>query len=177
MSLIELLISLFIFSVIAIILSTALNTVVHNRLHIEYSTDELRVLQKTLMIMAQDMEQIVNRTGMQSDEGKFQGKEHQLSFHHLGAMSATDVKHETVEYVDYYLDADQLYRRTTLGSLELLAKVSGIEFYYYDKNNHIHRQWPSEKTKDEVLPRAIQMDLNLGKRGSLSQLYVIPYTY
>jgi general secretion pathway protein J len=188
-TLLEILIALFIFSLLSVILAGALRNVIHAYADTANKAQRLHALQMALLIISGDMEQAVNRpvwNASGKEEAAFVGDAHHFTLTHIGAGYTPKSTHVSLlQRVRYDVNEDNqiLWRGTTAvldqaaesrwQAQHLLEKVMSVEFQYVDKNKKLHRVWPVEGLEDQPLPCAVQLKLNLLNWGTISEVYVI----
>ena len=187
-TLLEILIALFIFTILSIMLVTALHTVIGAQSGTEKSAERLRQLQMTLLIMSRDIEQAANRPSVDAsgkENPAFMGDQHGFTFTHLGiANPFSNTARSTMQRASYTWDENVLSRitwdavdqaaGTKSHTRELLTDVPDAYFEYLDNDGKSHEQWPLQEQKNSPLPRAVRIHLTIKNWGKLSQLYVIP---
>lgn len=187
-TLLELLVALFIFSILSTILVAALQSVINAYTESEKKADRLRSLQRALLILSRDIEQttfrpIVNTVG--KEEPAFVGTMRGFSFTHFGVGDPSgNALTSAMQRVDYHFSERSLWRtvyrvldqapQTQAKAHPLLENVSVASFQYVDKQQRLHSTWPIEgENNKEPLPRAVKINLTIPHWGKLSQLYVI----
>lgn len=187
-TLLEILVALFIFSIIAIMLVKGLESVISAQSGTERNAERLRQLQFSLLILSRDLAQTVNRPIMNaygSEESAFVGSPTRFSFTHLGYASGALPLVTSGLQRTQYLYADKGFWRVTWPALDLTAKtsnnkrlllsgISALAFSYLDREGKWQDNWPLEGDNKQPLPMAVQVTLTIPEWGSLSQIYVIP---
>jgi len=187
-TLLEILIALFIFTVLSLIMVGALRTVINAQSGSDDKADRLRQLQLTLLVMSRDIEQAVNRPIVNAagkEEAAFIGEPDQFQFTHTGFANPMGViARSSLQRSGYVWKEEAIFRltypvldeapKTTSEQRLLLTHVEEVHFKYLDHEGRFHDNWPVEDKKDEPLPRGIKIDFTLVKWGKLSQLYLVP---
>lgn len=188
-TLIEILIALFVFSILALILSSALHNVINIQSGTDHSAERLRKLQFALLLFSRDIEQsvdrpILNATGRQ--DPAFVGKARSVVFTHTGiAVSPDSFAHSNMQRAEYSFHDNALWRNTWQAldqppdakprQRKILDDVSDVRFEYVDEKNRVQKEWPvAGQSNTQLLPRAVRIYLTIPNWGSMSQLYVIP---
>src|SRR5262249_3778215 len=86
-TLLEILIALFIFTILSMMLASALHNVINIQARTENNAERLRKLQMGLLVFSRDIEQAVNRKVVNSsgkDESPFTGSRLSVAFTHAG---------------------------------------------------------------------------------------------
>lgn len=186
-TLLEILIALFIFTILSTILVGALRNMMDAQTATEHKAERLRHLQFALLMISRDVEQAIDRPVYAADgkeEQSFIGASKSFTFTHAGYANLTGVlTHSTLQRTGYYWDNGALWRKswgvldqapqTQAHVRDLLEDVSEAHFQYLDKDNKFHDDWPVEGQDEQQLPRAVRIYLTISKWGTMSQLYVI----
>ena len=187
-TLLEILIALFIFSIISMILVGALRRVIDAQAGTEQHAARLRQLQFAFLILSRNLEQMVNRPVLNAsgqEEPAFLGTPTRFVFTHGGFANVTNTSiHSTLERTAYVWTDSALWRLTweaidqAPASLphwrKILTDVSFARFQYLDQEGHFVDHWPIEEDINQFLPRAVRVQFTFSKWGKISQLYVIP---
>ena len=192
-TLIEVLIALFIFTIISVIMVSALHMVITTQGSLEKNTARFDQLQLTLVLMQRDLEQIIDRpiTATNAQEPSVSGTSTDIKFTHAGfANPLGTLTRSTLQRTQYYLQKNTIIRQTwpsldrthdTVASeRKLLDEVTDLRFEYLDQSGKFQNHWPTEnqQTANQQpgtnLPHAIRVTITLKKMGRISQLYVIP---
>ncbi len=186
-TLMEILIALFIFTILSVLLVGAL----HNVIGIEHRTEEnaerLHSLQRALLIVSRDIEQAVNRPVLSAsgrEEPPFQGDKNQMMFTHAGFANPTGAARQSTLQRSGYAVKGNTFVRISYNVLDqaqktrphqsiLLNNITDMYFEYLDKEGRFHPDWPLPGKKEEKLPRAVRIYLTIPNWGKMSQLYVI----
>lgn len=187
-TLLEILIALFIFTILSLMLVSALHTVIGAQSGTEKNAERLRHVQIVLLGMSRDIEQAVDRpitNASAKQDPAFMGDPHQFTFTHTGIANPMGTSaRSTLQRVQYAGD-ENLLSRTTWDALDqaptskshtrpLLTDVTEARFEYIDKDGKPHQEWPVEDQSHSPLPRAVRIYLTIKDWGKMSQLYVIP---
>ncbi len=186
-TLLEILIALFIFTILSIMMTSALHTVISAQGGAERNAERLRLLQIVLVRISRDVEQIVDRP-IKSANGKdasaFFGAPTGFVFTH-GGMAGQSNQHQVLQRTQYIWTQNGLWRMVwdvldqasnspKPRQREVLANVTDAEFEYYDNKNVAHKEWPVAGMANQTLPRAVKINLTIADWGVIRQLYVIP---
>lgn len=188
-TLLEILIALFIFSILSLMMASGLHNIINFQSRVESKAQDLRELQFTLLLMSLDLEQAVNRPIYNADgkeEAAFLGTESSFSLTHLGYAKATgNLLANDLQRSGYFLTGQTLSRitwpvldqapTTVSESRVILHNVEAIAFEYLAPDGRFYKVWPPATNSNVgALPRAVRVYLSLGVRGKMSQLYLIP---
>lgn len=185
-TLLELMISLFIFTIVSIIMVTALHSVLASDAATKNKSADFQILSNTLTLMSRDVEQTINRP-ITNAKGKEQaaliGTATTLAFTHAGMFNPLSAK-STLERTQYLLVDQTLIRMTwpvldqapkTLSDQRKIAtQVLQLQFSYLNSKGQYQNSWPPDNNADSALPRAIKVSLTFAKWGTLTQLFLIP---
>lgn len=187
-TLVEILIALFIFSIVSMIMVTGLHTVFNSQSNAEKHADALTKLQITFLLISHDFEQVINRPVTNAKkivEGPLIGTHDTVTFTHAGfANPLGSLQRSTLQRTAYSLENEQLIRsiwpvldqtqKTLPNKRIILRSVTNLRFEYLDNQGKFQDNWPSADQKQDVLPRAVRVTMTLKNWGTLSQLYLIP---
>lgn len=187
-TLLEILIALFIFTVLSLIMVGALRTVINAQTGSENKAERLRQLQMVLLVMSRDIEQAVNRPVVNAagkDEAAFVGEPDHFQFTHMGfANPVGALAHSTLQRTGYAWSDNSIFRitwpvldqapKSQPHQRRLLMNVEEAHFQYLDHDGRFHDKWPVEDKTDQPLPRGVRIYLTLSKWGKMTQLYLIP---
>jgi general secretion pathway protein J len=187
-TLLEILIALFIFSILSMILTSALHSVINAQEGTEKSAEQLRDMQLALLMFSRDVEQAVNRPIISAngkEEAALIGSTTEITFTHAGlANPKAALVQSNMQRVRYYWGDQSLWRmtwpvldlapQTSSHARRLLSSLSAVTFQYLDSKGQFHREWPQQSGSQEALPRAVQITFSIENRGDMTQLYVIP---
>jgi general secretion pathway protein J len=190
-TLLEVLIAVFIFTLVAIIMTHALSIVFHSDAATETRTNRLAELQMATLLFSRDTEQIINRPTVDAKgatRNSLEGYTTRVTFTHGGLANPNGVMNRsTLQKTSYSFEGGALYRQvwpvldavqTTLPKKrKLLSGVTELHFDYLDYRGLFHNTWPpAEQTKQMSFPRALRITMTLEHWGKLSLLYAIPAT-
>jgi general secretion pathway protein J len=186
-TLLEILIALFIFTIISLMLAGGLRIVIDTQSTTEKHAEQLRQLQIAFLLLSRDITQIVNRPIVNShgrEERPVVGESAQFAFTHMGlANSTSSIARSSMERTRYEWHDHALWRtswpaldqapETISHSRKILSNVDDMKIDYLDNGHAFRQQWPIAGEAKQVLPRAIKITLTITDAGSVSQLYVI----
>ncbi len=166
-TLIEILIAISIFSIMAVIASSVLYTVFNARDRTTEHATALSQLQIAFVLIERDLTQIVNRpvTTHTSKENALVGLAHTISFSRGGIINPLfKNKESSIGRVKYFLKNKQLIRdydmavdrnkSSKTNSEVLLDQVTALDFNFIDKNSQSLSQW-----YDQALPKAVRITI------------------
>lgn len=185
-TLLEVLIALFIFSIISLILSRALHNVITIVSGTEATATRVRELQHALLIFSRDVEQIIDRPILGpagTHEPPFIGSAYAFQLTHLG-FTDTSGHLSHLQRAGYEWHDQTIWRKTWTALDQppqavaevhpLLRQISATHFEYLGEQNHFYDRWPPPDSKKLKLPRAIKITFTIANWGTMSQLYALP---
>lgn len=188
-TLLEILVALFVFTILSMVLMSALHHVIDIQQHTEAKAMRLRQLQMALLTFAKDVEQTIDRSINNGGkrEAAFIGSAKGFTFTHGGYANPNGQASQSHLQRARYQFSEQAIWRLTWPKLDgaavlkpnarLLLHVSTAYFSYLDKEGHFHSEWPIGDEKKQALPCAVKMTLTFSDWGTLSQLYAVPQTH
>lgn len=186
-TLLEILIALFIFTIVSLMMAGGLHTVITAQSGTEQSALRLRELQIVLVRMARDVQQAVNRpvkTASDQDSSAFYGTPRGFAFTH-GGMAGQSSQHQVLQRAQYIWGKkglwrmawdvlDQTAKSPKPSQRRVLDNVKEARFEYMDAKQVFHKSWPVNGQANQPLPRAVRITLTIEDWGTLKQMYVIP---
>ena len=187
-TLLEILVALFIFAILAMLMSNALKTIINAVSGVESKASQLRQLQFALLILSRDIEQAADRpirNTFGQQEGALIGTHDSMKFTHMGlASDAEGVGKSAMQRVQYIFANGALLREvwpvldlapsTIAKGQPLLDKLEEVRFEYLSDDNKFYSSWPLTEKPSLSLPLAIRVFFSIPTWGKMSQLYVIP---
>lgn len=184
-TLLEILIALFIFTILSMILMTALHNVIGISSTTERHAEQLRHTQVALLVMKRDIGQaldrpITNTIGKQ--EAAFIGTPRSIVLTHTGLANPSGLLRSVLQRTGYQWHDQALWRVTwpvldqapeTTSHERRLLDVESVRFEFLDKNGRFQSGWPVPG-KQDPLPLAVRVTMVIKDWGNLSQLYIIP---
>lgn len=189
-TLLEILIALFIFSILSLIMAAALRTVINAQAGAENKAQRLRQWQMALLVMSRDIEQavdrpVINATG--KEEAAFIGEPTSFTFTHTGYANLSDTIRRSHLQRTGYVWRDEALWRFTLPVLDAAPKtkiqkrqlvsdvITNAHFQYLAQTGRFYDHWPLEHAQDESsLPRGVKISFTVSPWGELTQFYLIP---
>jgi general secretion pathway protein J len=191
-TLLELLVALAIFSLIAVMAYGGLETVLNQQSQTEASAERLAVLQKTYLVMQRDIEQAVPRP-IRDQFGDVQSPlvgTTQFQLTRGGWDNPVEQPRSTLQRVGYSLEERQLirYAWTVLDRAQdseparvpLADDIESMKVRYLDDAGNWQEQWPPLQTGQNAaataldFPRAIEVTLEHARFGTLVWLFQLP---
>lgn len=157
-TLIEILIALFIFTVIALITSFSLNTILTSQARLHEKNKVFDALETTLILLSHDLQQTVKEP--------FKGEKHALTFTHF---IRNGVQETTYQFQQHTFTRSHSSSEPRL----LLTDVLDVSFDYLDSTNEFQKSWLPHSDKPD-LPKAVRVSITLKEGGRISEVYPLP---
>ena len=191
-TLLELLVALAIFSLIAVMAYGGLETVLKQKTLTEENANSLATLQKTYLLMQRDIEQAVPRT-IRDEFGDPQGPligTTQFQFTRGGWNNPANHTRSTLQRVGYALQDRQVNRYAWLmldraqdsepTRQALTDDIESMQVRYLNEAGAWQEQWPPTMTENNPdanpmdFPRAVEITLKHRRFGTLIWLFQLP---
>ena len=192
-TLLELLVSLAIFSLVAVTIYSSLTSMVSTREHLDNESKELRTLQTALRIIGRDIEQAVDRPIRSEYEEELPAVRwitspvKTLALTTNGRRNPVGLARSSLQRVSFRIEDSMLIKDTwpvldravdsKPFSRRLLDNVVSFDVSFVDENEKVLLAWPPEKTTAESeapsLPRAVNIQLDLKGWGKVNRLFLI----
>jgi general secretion pathway protein J len=191
-TLLELLVALAIFSLIAVMAYGGLETLLNQQARTEESAESLAALQKTYLVMQRDIEQAVPRA-IRDEFGDEQGPLVGTSLFQLtrgGWNNPLNHPRSSLQRVGYSLEDRQLIRYAWLVldraqdsapvRQPLAEDIESMQVRYLDETGNWQEQWPPLQAGNNPaatppnFPRAVEMTLEHARFGNLIWLFQLP---
>jgi general secretion pathway protein J len=188
-TLLELLVALAIFAVIAVIAYSGLNTILSARLQTDQHATQLARLQMALTWLGRDIEQHIGRPirDQYGDrQAALQGTISHLELTRAGWRNPAQQQRSSLQRVVYHLENQTLMRSywwvldraqdARPLKMDLLNDVDEIQLRYLDDNLQWHEQWPPLNTAPgkKAKLKAIEVTLTVLGWGHISRLFRVP---
>ncbi len=191
-TLIELIVAMAVFAVMATMAYSGLQSVLDARARTEQHAQQLAALQTAFFWIGKDLEQAVPRSVRDSFGAPVKALlaestgEYSLELTHAGWSNpfATEKRqrsflqrvayrvHEKKLLRKYWFDLDREYNSAAFETV-LLEGVSALEMRYVDKSLQWQTQWPPASSK-EILPLAVEVSLDINGIGKIARLFRLP---
>jgi len=188
-TLLELLVAVSVFAVVAALASGGFNAVLNTASHSKGQMQRFAALQKAMVIIARDVEQAVERPvrdGFGDRLAAFIGSQstNLLEFSRAGRRNPGQVARSHIQRIGYRHENNVLYRLSWAvldraqdsEPLEyaLLEGINEIEIRYLDSNHEWQDQWPplqTEQDNDNALPKGVEITLDVEGLGAIPRLF------
>ena len=190
-TLIELMVSMAIFAILAALSYGVLNQTMLNSEMLGVRMDRIKKIQKTVRVVSEDFMQLAPRP-IRQELGEGFGAALTTDFQSIYALELTrggwtnpiKLPRSSLQRVAYRIEEDELVRyhwnvldRTLANQpirLVLIDEVESVSFRFYRANGEYTEQWPPETSNGpESLrqrPRAVELVLSLSSEGEISRL-------
>jgi len=183
-TLLELLVAMSIFALMSVMAFVGLNNALTSNEVITEKEQKLESLQRTMMFIDRDFRQMVLRPRTSGYEQKSQAlsygldSEGFLEFTRAGNQNATGLARSNLQRVRYDFEGKTLTRNSWSivdhldaepVKLELLDGIESLELRLLDQNN----EWKTNWSKDDVLPKAIEITFEHRYWGKIMRLISI----
>jgi len=185
-TLLELLVALAIFALIAVMAYNGLDTILTARLETEQHATQLARLQMAFTWLGRDIGQYIQRPIRdQRGDGQaaLQGTISRLELTRAGWRNPAQQQRSSLQRVAYHLENKTLVRSywwvldraqyARVFKMDLLDEVNGIQMRYLDENLRWHSQWSAN---DKLSLKAIEVTLTVLEWGRISRLFMVPGT-
>lgn len=193
-TLIEVLVSVFIFSIIAVIAYRGYSDAATSSMHMREQMDRLKAVQTTIRLFTQDFEQLAPRPVRdvlgQTPVGALKADaraEYVVALTRAGWSNPAGTQRSTLQRVEYVLEDDTLRRHhwnvldRTLANepveRELIKGVESVQLRFLDANRNWNNQWPPIGVATTALaqgvrsrPLAVEITLELADLGKIVRL-------
>lgn len=191
-TLVELLVAITIFSVLAAMAYGGLRSVLNTERAIDAAAQRLNALQQTMLFVARDLAQLTGR-GIRDEFGDSQpplrsqlNRQPGIEFTRGGWSNPAGQMRSTLQRVGYTVEDKQLIRYswpvldrapdTQPQRVVLLEDVVALQLRFMDEQRAWHEVWPLIGTDPAAaprLPRAVEFSVELENVGMLRRLFVI----
>lgn len=191
-TLLEILIALAVFAVIAVITSSSLFTAFNTRSKVNMQADRLNQMQLGMSLIQRDLQQVIARE-VRGDEMRMfpilVGLPGYLEFTRDGLINPGSLqKRSTLKRLALICNKDTLTRRSWLtldtpkrASYQdkiIFENLSSCQFSYINRNLQTFREWRenmvNQEERPEPFPKAIQLNITFNDWGNMNLLFLIP---
>jgi len=183
-TLIEILIALFIFTIVALIMTKSLHTILSAQSGTEKNAQQLSETQMALIFISRDLEQAIDRpiVNQQGEvEGSFIANRTVIHFTHAGFANPEGfLQSSSLQRSAYRFEQGQLIRdtwdnldqssHTRPHSRVLLKGLSEVSFRYLDNKNVYHSFWPIDESARENANSPAKQNAQQTSLGSKDKL-------
>ncbi|MGC1181399.1 GspJ family T2SS minor pseudopilin variant LspJ [Legionella sp.] len=190
-TLIEILIALTVFALLASITSSTLYYAFNTRTRVNERSEHLSSLQLAISLIQQDIPQIVER-GIRGNDMRlfpiFIGSSDYMEFTRDGDVNPGGIeKRSTLKRIGFLCQGDALVRRTwdildptdrnKYADKLLIDNLDDCHFGYLNQSLELFSEWRADavnqEQKKESLPKAVQVNFTLHNQGEINLLFPI----
>jgi general secretion pathway protein J len=195
-TLLEIMMALFIFAILATLVTGVLRTVIQAHARNDLAAQQLQDLQVALTLLQSDMQQMIDRpvldrsgNALPSLIANTASNANSLEFTRSGFVNplATD-RRSTLQRVAYHLDGNNLVRETWMvldranttqsAKNTLLSGVKSLKFRFMGLQNQFYDYWPTPLPMPPdpnvivpILPRGIEAIITFETGGTLTRVF------
>lgn len=189
MTLLELLIAVAVFAVLAALAYGGLNVVLNTSRVANDEAERLANVQRVLARLGADIEQMANRPvrdaygdslgAVVAELDKAAGS--RIEFTRHGRYNPAGLARSSLQRVAYQLRDQQLVRESwavldraqdsELYEAEMLDSVTRFEVRFIDSSGDLLESWEADELSSEVLPYVVEVRIELADWGEISRLY------
>jgi general secretion pathway protein J len=187
-TLLELLVALAIFAVLAAMAYAGLAVVLKARERAELEAERIADLQMAFTLLERDIEQTINRPirdDFGDPEAPMRGTASAIEFTHAGWRNPAGLPRSELQRIGYTLEGHELHR-LSWGSLDrapgsephavtVIADINGFDIRYMTPTGEWLVYWPMPSDKTPI-PRAIEVTLDTQQWGRITRLFRTPAT-
>lgn len=191
-TLLEILIALAVFAVIAVITSSALFTTFNTRAKINLQADRLSQIQLGMSLIQRDLQQLVAREVRGNEMRLFPvlvGLPKYTEFTRSGFVNPAALqKRSTLKRVALVCTKDSLLRRswpvldtpdrTAWQDKVIFTNLTSCQFSYINRNLQSFQEWRenmvNQEQRPEPFPKAIQLNVTFADWGNINLLFLVP---
>lgn len=187
-TLLEILLAIFIFTIVSALVVSGLHVVLHSQSMTDEKAKQLSELQRTLLLMSQDITSSIDRSIINSKGGidaAFIGTSDSIHLTRAGlANPHAALPRSSLQRVGYRIDNHQLIRETwqvldqTAKSLpdnqHTMSSVLALQFSFLTEQRQFVDRWPPEGSTQAKLPLGVRVSFTLENWGDITQLYLLP---
>jgi len=190
-TLIEVIIAIAIFAVVATLSYTGLQSVINSKTRTEASLDRLKQLQLSILTISTDMQQLADRNGKDALGSVLRkltthDADTIVSFTRGGWRNPAHRTRSTLQRVAYYIDEDTLIRRywyhvdraddEKFVDRELINNIDELSLRFLTEKDEWLEDWPSNEVlagaspTSSPMPKAIEINLKMSDWGQVTRL-------
>jgi len=192
-TLLELLVALSVFAVLAIMAYMGLQNVLDTATHVETSAKQTSRLQLVFSRLEHDLTQMIQRPvrdAFGDEQATVQGQAQGIVFTRIGWQNPLQRRRSHLQRVAWLVQDDSLYRRywsvldgaqeSDWLEVEMLEQVEAMEFRFLDNQSNWHNEWPPYApggASSDMKLKAVELKLTLVDWGELRRLWAVVETY
>ena len=183
-TLIEVLIVMFIFSIVSMLILLTFSQVSKNKIILQNNGERLQELQAAIALIVFDLSQVVAKTEPDSSarlQGTFYSRNNDLHFYKLGNINPQYQNHfSSLEKIRYFLKDKQLIRESYLAeegkvfTQIILNKVTSLEWHFIVNKANSYDLWPPVEELKFKIPVGVRIVVNTEDYGMLEKIIELP---
>lgn len=192
-TLIEIMVALIVFAILATLTATAMYHTFETRAHVNEHANRLNQLQQSLIIMERDVKQATNRPVLNQDmlmQPALIGQSDYVEFTRGGIINPEGIaKTSSLQRVAFLCKGQQLIRRSwprldapkqsSSHDKLILDNLEHCSFGYLSQKRELLKDWRQQEgllrhQRKAALPLAVQFNLTLSDQGNMNLLFIIP---
>ncbi len=188
-TLLELLVAVGVFAVVAALASSGFNSVLNNATRSEEQMDRLAKLQKAMVILARDVQQAVDRPIRDEFGGNlpaFLGgqPDNLLEFSRTGRRNPAQAPRSHLQRIGFHFEDETFYRLswavmdrasdTEPLESKLVEGINEVDIRYLDATGTWHEQWPPLRAPTggaAALPQGLEITFDIQGLGEVPRLF------
>ncbi|MDM8569441.1 type II secretion system minor pseudopilin GspJ [Thiotrichales bacterium HSG1] len=183
-TLLELMVALAVFAIIAVMAYSGLNIILVTQLQVTQHAEQLADLQRIFVILSHDIEQYVQRpirNQYGDEEPSISGTNEQIEFTRSGWRNPAQQNRSSLQRVAYHLQSDKLIRSywfvldraqdSEPRLVNLSNNINSIQWNYLDDRLIWNEKWP---VSNPTQLKAIKIILNIEEWGNVERLFQVP---
>lgn len=193
-TLIEVVIAMAIFAILAAMAYSGLQSVIDSKSHTEAGLERLQAVQMTMLTLSNDLQQIVPRDAQDALGGRLdklstQSSEYLVEFTRAGWRNPADNPRSSLQRVAYKLDEDRLLRiywhhvdradEERRVERVLIDNIKSLQLRFLNEQQEWTENWPQASVlasgSNSPLPLAIEATLDAHDWGEISRLLRVRY--
>lgn len=193
-TLIEVVIAMAIFAILAALAYSGLQSVIDSKTHTEAGLERLQAVQMSMLTLSNDLQQIAPRDAQDALGGKLdklstQSSEYLVEFTRSGWRNPAESPRSSLQRVAYKLDEDRLIRiywshvdradEELRVERVLIDNIKSLQLRFLNEQQEWVEDWPEASVltsgSNSPLPLAIEVTLNTHDWGEISRLLRVRY--
>lgn len=193
-TLIEVVIAMAIFAILAALAYSGLQSVIDSKTHTEAGLDRLQAVQMSMLTLSNDLQQIAPRDAQDALGGKLhklstQSSEYLVEFTRSGWRNPAESPRSSLQRVAYKLDEDRLIRvywsHVNRADEELrvervlIDNIESLQLRFLNEQQEWTEDWPEAavltSSNDSPVPLAIEATLDTHDWGEITRLLRVGY--
>lgn len=185
-TLLEILIAMFIFTIVSIMMVETLHTAINSQTVTAKNAEKIEKLQLALLLMSRDFGQAIDRpvtNAKNMSDYALIGTPRTVTFTHSGRTNPKGIElRSTLQRTQYSIENHRLIRsiwpvldqtaKTEAIPRVLYDNIENLRFEYLDDKGKFQNNWPKENSTMPI-PVAIRVTLFITNWGKITQTYLL----